>query len=277
MEISAGTFQSKCFLYAWRHTDKLVVSDVDGTITKSDFLGHFLPMIGRDWTQLGVAELFTKIDQNGYKFIYLSARPISQSSTTRDFLGRIQQENHTLPDGPVILNPTSLLSALHREVITGKPEQFKIASLNEIKALFPENPFFAGYGNRINVRQCLSLFSHISKIWKTKKHFKDLNNFSKFQFDQFKRRTNGPTAQLAFQKFAYSQSTQKGNWKRKLNWNRESMKFWCRTIQIWHAWSMNSIHKWSITKKLKRCLAFSPPWLAKVFHRKPNHFNEYIK
>jgi phosphatidate phosphatase PAH1 len=45
------------------------------------------------------------------------------------------------------------MSALHREVIEKKPEQFKIACLNDIKTLFPEenNPLFAGYGNRTNV------------------------------------------------------------------------------------------------------------------------------
>lgn len=50
-----------------------------------------------------------------------------------------------------MLNPTSLISAFHREVIERKPEQFKIACLSDIQALFPQNPFYAGYGNRINV------------------------------------------------------------------------------------------------------------------------------
>ncbi|KRT86200.1 hypothetical protein AMK59_1168, partial [Oryctes borbonicus] len=39
-----------------------------------------------------------------------------------------------------------------REVIEKKPEQFKISCLSDIRALFPSdsNPFYAGYGNRIN-------------------------------------------------------------------------------------------------------------------------------
>ncbi len=46
------------------------------------------------------------------------------------------------------------MNALHREVIEKKPEKFKIACLNDIKTLFPDgnNPLFAGYGNRANVR-----------------------------------------------------------------------------------------------------------------------------
>jgi len=44
------------------------------------------------------------------------------------------------------------LPKFHREVIEKKPEQFKIACLSDIRDLFPDKePFYAGYGNRINV------------------------------------------------------------------------------------------------------------------------------
>lgn len=48
-------------------------------LRRSDVLGHILPMVGRDWAQLGVAQLFSKIEANGYKLLYLSARAIGQS------------------------------------------------------------------------------------------------------------------------------------------------------------------------------------------------------
>ena len=57
----------------------------------------------------------------------------------------------------MLLNPTSLVNAFHREVIIKKPEEFKIACLRDIQKLFPDfdnedgNPFYAGYGNRVNV------------------------------------------------------------------------------------------------------------------------------
>lgn len=146
-----GTSRCKCFVFYWKYNDKVVISDVDGTITKSDVLGHLMPLVGRDWAQIGVAELYSKIEENGYKMLYLSARAIGQSRTTREYLRSIRQGDVNLPDGPLLLNPTSLLSAFHREVIEKKPELFKIACLNDIKALFPSNPFYAGYGNRINV------------------------------------------------------------------------------------------------------------------------------
>ncbi|KAG7199497.1 hypothetical protein KM043_014116 [Ampulex compressa] len=147
-----GTTRCKCHIYKWRWDDKIVISDIDGTITKSDVLGHILPIVGKDWAQSGVAQLFTKIKNNGYKLLYLSARAIGQAKVTREYLKSIRQGDLSLPEGPLLLNPTSLISAFHREVIEKKPEEFKISCLSDIQALFPDgsNPFYAGYGNRIN-------------------------------------------------------------------------------------------------------------------------------
>ena len=46
---------------------QVVISDIDGTITKSDVLGHIFPAIGKDWAHSGVAQLFSKISRNGYQ------------------------------------------------------------------------------------------------------------------------------------------------------------------------------------------------------------------
>lgn len=145
-----GTTRCTCTIYLWNYDDKVVVSDIDGTITKSDVLGQLLPYVGKDWAQSGVAPLFTKISDNGYRFLYLSARAIGQSRITRDYLKSVKQEKHCLPDGPLLLSPTSLLNAFHREVIEKKPELFKIGCLENVRALFPTNPFFAGFGNKVN-------------------------------------------------------------------------------------------------------------------------------
>lgn len=109
-----GTTRCKCNIYKWRYDDKIVISDIDGTITKSDVLGHILPIVGKDWAQSGVAQLFTKIQNNGYRLLYLSARAIGQARVTREYLRSIKQDDLSLPDGPLLLNPTSLMSALHR-------------------------------------------------------------------------------------------------------------------------------------------------------------------
>lgn len=50
-----------------------------------------------------------------------------------------------------------------REVIERKPEEFKISCLKDIQTLFPSimgNPFYAGFGNKINVRKkVLNIFT----------------------------------------------------------------------------------------------------------------------
>lgn len=57
----------RCYCYLLRWDTRLVVSDIDGTITKSDLLGHVLPAIGVDWSHAGVTQLFTNIVANGYQ------------------------------------------------------------------------------------------------------------------------------------------------------------------------------------------------------------------
>ncbi|KZS97849.1 LNS2-domain-containing protein [Sistotremastrum niveocremeum HHB9708] len=149
---SSGVVTCAARIFLWDTTDKIVVSDIDGTITKSDALGHVLTMIGRDWTHIGVAKLYTDICRNGYKIMYLTSRAIGQADSTRVYLKGINQNNYQLPEGPVIMSPDRLMASLHREVIMRKPEVFKMACLRDIRRLFgsySENPFYAGFGNRI--------------------------------------------------------------------------------------------------------------------------------
>jgi phosphatidate phosphatase PAH1 len=145
-----GTTRISSFIFLWEHDDKIIVSDIDGTITRSDVLGQVLPIFGRDWSQAGVADLFTAIERNEYKFIYLSARAIGQSKLTRDLLKNINQGGFKLPEGPLLVTPTSLFTAFQKEVIEKKPEEFKISCLKDIQSLFPthNNPYYAGYGNK---------------------------------------------------------------------------------------------------------------------------------
>ena len=176
-----------CSLWLWRYDVPIVISDIDGTITKSDALGHVLNMIGRDWTHLGVAKLYTEIHANGYILLYLTSRSAGQADTTRAYLNGVVQEGYKLPKGPVIMSPDRTMAALRREVYLRKPEVFKMACLRDIMTLFhgtsgsramfvdpgsppPElaisngtgpvvtkhdptektgSPFYAGFGNRL--------------------------------------------------------------------------------------------------------------------------------
>jgi len=84
-------------------------------VVRSDVLGQVLPMIGKDWSQAGIAKLYSMVARNGYKFLYLSARAIGQAKTTREYLRSVcQTGNISLPDGPLLLSPSSLISAFHK-------------------------------------------------------------------------------------------------------------------------------------------------------------------
>ncbi|XP_045375334.1 phosphatidate phosphatase LPIN3 isoform X1 [Camelus bactrianus] len=147
-----GTCRCRATIYLWKWDDKVVISDIDGTITKSDALGHILPQLGKDWTHQGITSLYHKIHLNGYKFLYCSARTIGMADLTKGYLQWVSERGCSLPEGPILLSPSSLFSALHREVIEKKPEVFKITCLSDIQQLFlPQGqPFYAAFGNRPN-------------------------------------------------------------------------------------------------------------------------------
>uniref|UniRef100_A0A8C9W2D9 phosphatidate phosphatase n=1 Tax=Scleropages formosus TaxID=113540 RepID=A0A8C9W2D9_SCLFO len=147
-----GTCRCQGTIYLWNWDDKVVISDIDGTITKSDVFGQILPQLGKDWTHQGIAKLYHAVHKNGYKFLYCSARAIGMADMTRGYLHWVNDGGTILPRGPLMLSPSSLFSAFHREVIEKKPELFKIECLTDIKNLFQPNrePFYAAFGNRVN-------------------------------------------------------------------------------------------------------------------------------
>ncbi|XP_015251368.1 PREDICTED: phosphatidate phosphatase LPIN2 isoform X1 [Cyprinodon variegatus] len=147
-----GTCRCEGTIYLWNWDDKVIISDIDGTITKSDVFGQILPQLGKDWTHQGIAKLYHSVAENGYKFLYCSARAIGMADMTRGYLQWVNDGGTILPRGPLMLSPSSLFSAFHREVIEKKPEIFKIECLTDIKNLFQNNkqPFYAAFGNRAN-------------------------------------------------------------------------------------------------------------------------------
>ena len=138
-------------IYYWKHTEKIIISDVDGTVTKSDILGHLLPRLGAsDWAHQGIASLYNNIFQNGYKIVYLSSRPVGYSEATKKYLNKIKQDGISMPEGPLLLSPDRSMASLWREMVIKQPHIFKIGCLQTIKNLFPINtePFACGFGNR---------------------------------------------------------------------------------------------------------------------------------
>ncbi|KAK5134663.1 hypothetical protein LTR08_006178 [Meristemomyces frigidus] len=154
MAFTVNRSTCKATLWYWKHDVPIVISDIDGTITKSDVLGQVLNRLGRDWTHQGVAKLYTEIAANGYNFLYLTSRSVGLADNTRAYLNGVVQENLRLPKGPVILSPDRTIAALRREVYLRKPEIFKMACLRDIMALF------AGHGGANNTHESANAGLH---------------------------------------------------------------------------------------------------------------------
>ena len=88
--------------------------------------------------------------------MYLTSRSIGHAAITREYLFNEVGQNGShgnlefLPNGPVIMAPDSLFTAVNRELIQRNPQQFKIPALQNVKDLFPKGyqPFAAAFGNR---------------------------------------------------------------------------------------------------------------------------------
>ncbi|KAK4105376.1 LNS2-domain-containing protein [Parathielavia hyrcaniae] len=150
MSFTVNRATCQAYMYLWKHETPVVISDIDGTITKSDALGHVLNMIGRDWTHAGVAKLYNDIVTNGYNIMYLTSRSVGQADSTRTYLAGIVQDGYRLPRGPTILSPDRTMAALRREIYLRKPHIFKMSTLRDIRSLYGQDrtPFYAGFGNR---------------------------------------------------------------------------------------------------------------------------------
>jgi len=70
---------------------KFFVTDIDGTVTKSDIEGFLYPLVGIDWTQNDVAKLYSDISENGYQIIYLSGKTFIAQDSVKGYLKGINQ------------------------------------------------------------------------------------------------------------------------------------------------------------------------------------------
>ena len=150
IEYIVDGFIASSNIYLWNYTDKIVISDFDGTITRSDVIGQIGVYFGIDWTHKYIAKFYSHISNNGYKFLYLTARTMYMQSATKNSLYCINQNGFYMPYGPMMMNDSGFINSLKTEIIDKVPEEFKIECLINILKLFPPEvePFFAGFGNK---------------------------------------------------------------------------------------------------------------------------------
>ena len=89
-------------IFLW-DVKQVVVVDLDGTITKSTMPGFWKTAVLRDFDGSschdGVCEFLSKHDSN---IVYLTNRPITFATITRDFITQLNQDGYALPPGPLI-------------------------------------------------------------------------------------------------------------------------------------------------------------------------------
>jgi len=134
-------------IFVWSTNAKIVVTDIDGTITRSDVRGHLCSKLRMKWHHNSVCECFKKVRELGYQVVYLTARSISMEHTTRKYL-----QDMELPSGPVLLSRKRFAGAVASEIIKKDAKLEKAEHVTNILNLFPagSNPIVAGFGNNEN-------------------------------------------------------------------------------------------------------------------------------
>jgi hypothetical protein len=153
-------------LHLWSTRSLLVISDIDGTVTKSDVVGLIdssgLIADSYSHTHGGIAKFYSGLVRDcDVKFVYLTSRPISLMAYTRKYLRDMEQKDddgnkYTLPVGCVLCHTGSIKDVLVTELIKKNPNEFKTDCIRR-NVMLPfaaagkthtEKLFVAGFGNK---------------------------------------------------------------------------------------------------------------------------------
>lgn len=157
---------AEAHLYLWSALDSVIVSDIDGTITKDNVGGVMDTVVQEKFAHIhnGICKFFEDLatispvedmdalnssgDGEGQiRLMYLSSRPISLVNQTRKLLKSVSQicdanEKHALPPGPMMCNVVPLTSVLYSELVSKNVHEFKSDVLSRQVLL----PFVAARG-----------------------------------------------------------------------------------------------------------------------------------
>jgi phosphatidate phosphatase LPIN len=91
-ECESAKLEAEIFLLSY--TDKVIISDIDGTITKSDVRGHIATFFGVEWAHKDVTKLYQELSRRGYKIIYLSTRGIGMAGMSKSYVRDMTECNY---------------------------------------------------------------------------------------------------------------------------------------------------------------------------------------
>ena len=175
---------ARAFIWKWKVTDRVTISDIDGTITKSNARGvlgtiltdqyekachdgicHFLSKLAGSQI-LDIEATSSNSSPPTNRIVYLTSRPIHLANKTRGFLSGLTQHNesitHGLPQGPLLGFGGNLAKVLSMEVLSKTAQAFKAGELDKhiagpfqrARQCDQSNPtesiFVAAFGNNLN-------------------------------------------------------------------------------------------------------------------------------
>lgn len=149
-------------LYLWEFESRVVVVDIDGTLTKSNIRGYVETVfLGTyDYIHVGVVLFLLFLDKLGLQILYLTARPRSHIDETRNLLRNMTENGVNLPAGPLFTHRGGRMTTLYMELISESTASFKHSVLLEVAELYRnvaltksvkysyKCPFFLGVGNK---------------------------------------------------------------------------------------------------------------------------------
>jgi hypothetical protein len=124
-------------LYLWKHTDSVVVSDIDGTITKSNIRGLIDTVMTDNYSHChrGICNFLSRLACQKYheatntRVVYVTSRLLGLANQTRNFLIDLRQEDSRLPEGPLLGFGGSLAQFVVMEVMSKSTHHFKSETL----------------------------------------------------------------------------------------------------------------------------------------------------
>lgn len=137
---SGSVAEFSVFLYD--KTDKIVIMDVDGTVTRSDVRGYVESVYFGiyDYTHEGIVTFLNSLKEScSCHVLYLTSRPISHLKETRLLLRNARDksaEGRMLPVGPVFTNTETMMTAAYRELIAKNTVALKSSILLNISKVF---------------------------------------------------------------------------------------------------------------------------------------------
>lgn len=115
-------------MFLYNSVDKLVVSDVDGTLTKSDVQGMYNNYHGRDYLHDNYASCMQAIHGQGYQVVWMTMRSLPMYNMSKEYIRKFVKI-----DGPLIMEPEDLMLAAKKEALTRTSDLVKATAMKNMR------------------------------------------------------------------------------------------------------------------------------------------------